>query len=273
MTTVPGGGLVPTTPAPRVAAPRDRDPKRPRTMSEFTYALRPTSAKYSHATTAPSAAAPPPASATALAADVEREADAGNVVGAISAARALASYFLSPTGPTPTAGPDVVNRAAAGTSVDPDVPLEPSERFMQLQYFLTYLYSQISGASYIPPADVSWTSDQILVDDPYYGDLITAHRHFKLFAGRDKDRIPSIEDIARNPDSVLYDAFVGLAVGFSGKARERSKDTLRAKYGFTSREYESTRDLVSGHDIAVAAVDIFLGRTDRSGIGFLKPRV
>jgi hypothetical protein len=204
---------------------------------------------------------------------VVREAQAGNAAGTIQAARALASLVTAPPAPVPTSGGPVTNPARAGSAVNPDIPLEPSERFMQLQYFLTHLYSKISAASYVPPADVSWTSDQILVNDQYYGDLIEAHQHFKLCAGSDRHRIPSIEAIARDPDSVLYDAFVGLAVGYAGQARPRSKDMLRAKYGFQSREYESTRDLDSALSIASAAVDIFLGRTDRSGIGFLKPRV
>jgi hypothetical protein len=269
----PGGSTTSATAAP--AEPHDptRDPKKLRTLSEFTHALRPTSARYSHATT-PAAKAPAatPAAASTFVTRVANAARAGNM-GDV-AAEALNFVSESMQAPASASIPEPTSRDRfAPTVVNPSVPLEPSDRVMELQRFLTHLYSEIAGADYRPAQDVSWFTNEILVNDQYYGTMIAAHQRLKLFAGKDKNRIPSIEDIARNPDSVLYEGLVALTVAKGSRSHQRSRDRDKAKFGFTSLSAQSSRDDFYGDEIGQACVDVFLGKVKRTGISFLNPKV
>jgi hypothetical protein len=91
-------------------------------------------------------------------------------------------------------------------------------------------------------------------------------------AGRDSHRLPTIEEIARDSDSVLFDPFVDLIVGYTGKANQRNRDRERSRFGFASREAGSSRDMRHADMTAQEAVSIYLGKNKGHGIELLNPK-
>ena len=134
----------------------------------------------------------------------------------------------------------------------------PSRRVMELQYFLTYLYQQATNASFIPDSAVSWTSNEILVNNEYYGSIIAAYETFSLFAGR--DTLPSIEQICRNRHSVLFRPFVIMCAAEVKSKRVQSREYVTAKNGITVRGNAATRDYKEAWSLMRAALDAYFGR-------------
>ena len=147
----------------------------------------------------------------------------------------------------------------------------PSQRVLDLQYFLTYLYQKIGNITYKPPLDVSYTNDEILTNDDYYGSVIAAYQKFKLYA-RGED-LPTIEEICRDPDSVLFDALVDLAAAFCRESRIASRDMDKPRYGVGIRANQAHLDMRGAIMFARGCVNIYLGRTKESELAYLRPKV
>jgi hypothetical protein len=186
-----------TTAVPPPLRDLDRDPKKMRSLSEFTHAIRPTTARFMTLTT-PTAATPAAAAAPPSEADIDAHVGAftSSMFTALSsrrpedvtkATKEFSSWLAQSLrgGGSATATAAITTRSPAGqvAAATATAPQEPSERVMQLQYFLTHLYSQMAGADYRPAHDVSWYSNDILVNDQYYGTIIEAYLRLKLFAG------------------------------------------------------------------------------------------
>jgi hypothetical protein len=154
------------------------DPKKPRTLSEFTYPLRPTPARFIHVNKTSEKSSKPTVPKDAAANigsfvdDVAQATATGNPGRLASAVATFTSGVTSLFQEAPEEE-TMTDLPAAGLGVPPaavntNVVLEPSDRFMELQYFLTYLYAEL-GASYCPAQDASWITSEILVNDQYYG--------------------------------------------------------------------------------------------------------
>jgi len=175
-----------TTAVPPPLRDLDRDPKKMRSLSEFTHAIRPTTARFMTLTT-PTAATPAAAHVGAFTSSMFTALSSRRPEDVTKATKEFSSWLAQSLrgGGSATATAAITTRSPAGqvAAATATAPQEPSERVMQLQYFLTHLYSQMAGADYRPAHDVSWYSNDILVNDQYYGTIIEAYLRLKLFAG------------------------------------------------------------------------------------------
>jgi hypothetical protein len=80
-----------------------------------------------------------------------------------------------------------------------------------------------------------------------------------------------MEEIARDPDCVLYRALVAQTVAACGSGHERSRDRDKAKFGFNVQGARVSRDTTAADQITEGAMAVYFGKRGH-GIALLKPK-
>ncbi|MFI4978284.1 MAG: hypothetical protein ACHQC8_06400 [Solirubrobacterales bacterium] len=256
---------------------RDVDQGMLRHLPRGIYPTRPTSARIERV--APGSTTPlvpeprpaPPATST-TATQEERGAVRAAIVAAVPGFRgrllAAAVNQLAGSGSDNVPAPPVrlpdpfeVRAAEIAAMQAPDLSeyvFGPTQRVQDLQYFLTYLYQEIGGITYVPDPAVSYTSNEILVNDEYYGAVISAYETVKVYAMGEP--LPSIEEICRDREGVLFRPFVLLAAANCRVSRIHSRVMDTPRYGVTVRNAAASMSMEVAVKIMRAALDKFLGR-------------